>query len=462
MTALEKRAVFSLAGIFGLRIFGLFLILPVFALYATGLEHATPFLIGLTLGAYGLTQAILQLPFGVLSDRWNRKKSIVLGLIIFALGSLIAGLADSIYGVLAGRLIQGAGAISAAVIALLADLTREEQRTKAMAVIGVGIGFIFMASMILGPLFQKWIGVQGIFMMTAIAAVLAIPLLLIVTPDPKRLSRHEEQQSVMAQVMDVIRNPQLLQLDMGIFVLHAVLTSTFVVVPFALVDLGGMVQDEHWKVYSSVMVLGVIGMLPFMAISHRRETVGIAMRLSVLILCLGVGLMMFSIYEHWWGLLCGLALFFVGFNTMEATLPSLISRVAPISSKGTATGVYNSVQFLGVFVGGAASGLLSGRYGYQVVLASCLGLLLLWLAVTLLAPNLTLFDSKLIKLDKLEVGELRAAAVQLSRVRGVIEVSLIADEAVAYLKVDPEDYDESAVITISEARLKTRDIQFSV
>ncbi len=447
MTALEKRAVTSLAGIFGLRIFGLFLILPVFALYATGLEHATPFLIGLTLGAYGLTQAILQLPFGVLSDRWNRKKAIVLGLVIFAVGSLIAGMADSIYGVLAGRLIQGAGAISAAVIALLADLTREEQRTKAMAVIGVGIGFVFMASMILGPLFERWIGVQGIFLMTAVASILAIPVLLKITPEPKRLSSHQAQKSVMAQVAEVIKNPQLLQLDVGIFVLHAVLTSTFVVVPFALVDLGGMAQGEHWKIYSSVMVIGVIGMLPFMAISHRRDTVRLAMRLAVLVLCIGVGLMMLSINGHWWGLLTGLALFFIGFNTMEATLPSLISRVAPISSKGTATGVYNSVQFLGVFVGGASSGMLSGRYGYQAVFILCLGLLLLWLAVTIFAPALTLYDSKLIKLDKAE--DMHAAAAQLSEVNGVLEVSLIADEAVAYLKVDPVIYDEEAVAGIS-------------
>jgi len=449
MTALEKRAVVSLASIFGLRIFGLFLILPVFALYATGLEHATPFLIGLTLGAYGLTQALLQLPFGVLSDRWNRKKAIVLGLIIFAVGSLVAGLADSIYGVLAGRLLQGAGAISAAVIALLADLTREEQRTKAMAVIGVGIGFIFMASMILGPLFQRWIGVPGIFLMTAAASILAIPVLLKITPEPTRMSRHQGQLSVLAQVMEVIKNPQLLQLDVGIFVLHAVLTSTFVVVPFALVDLGGMPQAEHWKIYSSVMVIGVIGMLPFMAISHRRDTVRLAMRLAVLVLCLGVGLMMLSINDNWWGLLAGLALFFVGFNTMEATLPSLISRVAPIASKGTATGVYNSVQFLGVFVGGATSGMLSGRYGYQAVLALCVGLLLLWLAVTLFAPALTLYDSKLIKLDKLKAAELGEAATHLSRVQGVLEVSLIADQAVAYLKVDPDIYDEAAVAGIS-------------
>ncbi|MCP4010310.1 MAG: MFS transporter, partial [Proteobacteria bacterium] len=271
MTALERRAVFSLAGIFGLRIFGLFLILPVFALYATGLEQATPFLIGLTLGAYGLTQALLQIPFGVLSDRWDRKKAIILGLLIFALGSIIAGLAESIYGVLAGRLIQGAGAISAAVIALLADLTREEQRTKAMAVIGVGIGFIFMASMILGPVFDQWVGVKGIFYLTAVASILAIPVLLRITPEPKRLRHAQSAHTIRMQIAQVVRNPQLLQLDFGIFALHAVLTSIFVVLPFTLIDLGGLEKSEHWKVYSSVMVLGVIGMLPFMAVSHQRE-----------------------------------------------------------------------------------------------------------------------------------------------------------------------------------------------
>ena len=441
MTTLERRAVFSLAGIFGLRIFGLFLILPVFSLYAAELEHATPFLIGLTLGAYGLTQAILQIPFGVLSDRWDRKKAIILGLLIFALGSVIAGLADSIYGVLAGRLIQGAGAISAAVIALLADLTREEQRTKAMAVIGVGIGFIFMASMILGPLFELWVGVNGIFMLTAVAAVLAIPVLLKVTPEPKRLSKAGESHSVKTQVAQVMRNPQLLQLDFGIFVLHTVLTSIFVVLPFLLIELGEMQKAEHWKVYSSVMVLGVIGMLPFMAVSHNREKVRGALQLAVLILCIAVVTMLFSVGGNWWGLLTGLALFFVGFNTLEATLPSLISRVAPIASKGTATGVYNSSQFLGVFVGGAASGWLSGLYGYQAVFILSLCFTLLWLLISFAAPALKLYDSKLVHLGQGDAAELEATAVQIGEVPGVVEVSLIADEGVAYLKIDPDTVD---------------------
>ncbi len=441
MTVLERRAVFSLAGIFGLRIFGLFLILPVFSLYATGLEHVTPFLIGLTLGAYGLTQAILQIPFGVLSDRWDRKKAIVLGLLIFALGSVIAGLSDSIYGVLAGRLVQGAGAISAAVIALLADLTREEQRTKAMAVIGVGIGFIFMASMILGPIFEVWVGVNGIFLLTAVASLLAIPVLLKITPEPKRMSKAGGVSSIKAQLGKVIRNSQLLQLDFGILVLHLILTSIFVVIPFVLVDLGGLQKSEHWKIYSTVMVLGVIGMLPFMAVSHQREKTRGALQLAVGILCIAVLVMLLSVNDNWWGLLIGLALFFVSFNTLEATLPSLISRVAPISSKGTATGVYNSTQFFGVFLGGAVSGGLSGLYGYEAVFIFCLVFALLWLLLSFVAPALKLFDSKLVHLAQADTASLESQAVRLGEVQGVVEVSLIADEGVAYLKIDPENVD---------------------
>ncbi len=445
MTRLEKRAVFSLSGIFGLRIFGLFLILPVFALYATELEHATPFLIGLTLGAYGLTQAVLQIPFGVLSDRWNRKKAIILGLLIFAIGSIIAGMAESIYGVLVGRLVQGAGAISAAVIALLADLTREEQRTKAMAVIGVGIGFVFMVSMVLGPVFEQWVGVNGIFYLMSIASIIAIPVLLKITPTPKRLSRSQSAHSIRTQMAQVIRNPQLLQLDFGIFSLHAVLTSIFVVIPFTLIDLGGLPKPEHWKIYSSVMVLGVVGMLPFLAVSHQREKIRAAMQLAVLILSLAILLMLFSVNASWWGLLFGLVLFFSGFNALEAMLPSLISRVAPIASKGSAMGVYNSAQFLGVFVGGALSGWLSGWFGFQAVFVMCLIFSLLWLLVTFIAPALNLYESKLVNLGQGDAKQLEAIARQLGKVRGVMEVSLISDEAVAYLKIDPGNFDAEKI-----------------
>ncbi len=449
MNAFEKRAVFSLAGIFGLRIFGLFLILPVFALYATGLEHTTPFLIGLTLGAYGLTQALLQIPFGILSDRWHRKKAIVLGLLIFAAGSLIAGLSDSIYGVLLGRLVQGAGAISAAVIALMADLTREDQRTKAMAIIGVGIGFVFMASMILGPIFEQWVGVNGIFLFTAVAAILAIPVLLMITPDPQRVSQLEGQQTIKDQLIQVLQNPQLLKLDFGIFVLHCVLTAMFVVIPFTLIELGGLEKTQHWKVYGSVMVLGVIGMVPFLLISHQREKVQASMRSAVFILCAALLVLAININTSWWGVLIGLAIFFVGFNTMEAMLPSLISRIAPISSKGTATGVYSSAQFFGVFVGGALSGGLSGSYGYQAVMIFCFSLLLIWFLVSLFTKPFILHERHLIKMGSDDPVLLRERLELLGNIQGVKEVVLLEDEPLAYIKTDPDDFDPRHVQAVT-------------
>ena len=439
MNAIERRAVISLAGIFALRMFGLFLILPVFTIYAISLEHTTPFLIGLTLGAYGLTQAALQIPFGILSDRWHRKKAIVLGLLIFALGSLIAGLADSIYGVLIGRLIQGAGAVSAAVTALLADLTREEQRTKAMAVIGISIGAVFMASMIIGPLLKQWVGVNGIFLLTAVAAVLAIVVLLLFTPEPKRIHRMQDDDTLKNQFYDVIRNPALLQLDFAIFTLHAVLTAIFVAIPFALIDLGG-IEDREWRVYIPVMLLGVIGMLPFMAVSHQREKIPGMMRIAVLVLCLAGVMLALSVETSWWGLLAGLVIFFIGFNALEATLPSLITRIAPIANKGMATGVYNSAQFFGIFAGGAISGWLSGAFGLPAVLWFSFALLMVWFLLLWFAPPLSLHESKLIPFDKTN-PEASALVKQLKAVPGVVEISLIADEALAYLKIDPETID---------------------
>ncbi len=242
-----------------------------------------------------------------------------------------------------------------------------------------------------------------------------------------------------------MRNPQLLQLDFGIFSLHAILTSIFVVIPFALVELGGMEKAEHWKIYTSVMVLGVVGMLPFMAVSHRRETARMTLQVSVALLGMALFLMLLFVAGNWWGLLTALVLFFTAFNTLEATLPSLVSRVAPIASKGTATGVYNSAQFLGVFAGGALSGWASGAFGASAVFVICLVFALAWLLVTLLAPALKLYDSKLLHLGKRDAGELEATAVRLGQVRGVLEVSLVLDEGVAYLKVDPDNYDADSV-----------------
>ncbi len=450
MNPIEKRAVTTLAGVFGLRMFGLFLILPVFALYAERLEGTTPFWLGLTLGAYGLTQAILQIPFGILSDRWGRKQTIVAGLILFLIGSVVAAMADSIQGVFVGRLIQGAGAISSAAIALMADLTREDQRTKAMAVIGIGIGVIFMLSMILGPLLDTWIGVSGIFWMTALFALLAMWVVLKWTPNPVQSSFHREAEPVLGQVGEVLRNVQLLRLNLGIFTLHLTLTALFVVVPFLLIE-HGMVKTEHWKVYIPVMLLGVIGMLPFMAFSHRREYVTRVFELAIALLALSMVVLMLSTRTNWTVFFVGFVLFFAGFNTLEANLPSVVSRVAPAASKGTAMGLYNSAQFFGVFVGGTVAGYISGSAGANGVFLFCFAIVMIWLGVMLVSSPFKLGESRLFHIEGISDRDLPGIVKQLREVKGVEDITAVFGEPTAYLKIDPEQIDEKALAQLISA-----------
>jgi MFS family permease len=443
MNAIEKKAVFSLAGIFGLRIFGLFLILPVFALFADELSGATPTLIGVTLGAYGLTQAILQIPFGILSDRWGRKKAILLGLLIFAIGSVVAAYAETIYGVMVGRMIQGAGAISAAVIALLADLTREEQRTKAMALVGVSIGFIFMLSMMLGPLLDNFIGVRGIFGLTAVFALLAMAVLMKVTPNPVQSTLHRDAEPVVSQLKEVMQDSQLRRLDFGIFSLHMVLTAIFVVVPFQLIELGGLEKMIHWKVYVPVMLAAIITMVPFLILSQQTSKIRGVFIAAITLVAIALVILSWSASSQWWPFVVGLVVFFAGFNALEAMLPSLVSRVAPAGSKGTATGVYNSAQFLGVFVGGSVAGFLSGFYGPGMVFLFCLSVIIVWLGWTIAVPAFTLYSSKVINVGSRTDEELSALKIQLLNLAGVQDVSLLSGESTAYLKIDDKQFQQA-------------------
>ena len=360
MTGTEKRAVGSLAGIFMLRMLGLFLILPVFALYAKGLDGQTPFLIGLALGAYGLSQSVLQIPFGMMSDRFGRKRIIAAGLFLFAAGSVIAAISDSIYGVILGRVVQGSGAIAAAVMALVADLTREEYRTRAMATIGVSIGMSFSVALILGPILDKAVGMQGIFWLTAVLAVGAIGVLYLLVPDPVSVRHHSDAEVRPARLGDVLRNTQLLGLDFGIFVLHLTLMAIFVAVPLALADHAGFPRDQHWKIYLGVVIAGFVSMIPLMIMSHKPKRFRQALSGGIALLLLAQAVLYLR-DDSLPGIIIGLWIFFTGFNLLEATLPSVISRIAPVDAKGTAIGVYNTFQFFGAFVGGALGGWLTGR-----------------------------------------------------------------------------------------------------
>jgi MFS family permease len=378
MTPAERRATFGLAVIFGLRMLGMFIILPVFVLYAEtlpgGRDHT---LVGIALGAYGLTQALLQVPFGWASDRWGRKPVIVVGLLIFAVGSFIAAWAPTIGWTIAGRIIQGAGAISAAVLALAADLTRDAVRSRAMAAIGMTIGATFALSLVVAPALTPLIGVPGIFALTGVLALAAIAVLLRLPSDS---GIAQPARNAPSQWKRVFADRNLLRLNYGIFALHAALMALFVQVPFMLRD-NGLAADRHWLAYLSVLAVSVALMLPALWQADRPGR-GKPVFVGAVAVLLAGELLLAMAGSSLAITLVALAVFFTGFNLLEAMLPSLVSKYAPPTVKGAATGVYSSVQFLGTFAGAAAGGWLSQWHGAAAVFGFGLVLTAVWLAVS--------------------------------------------------------------------------------
>ncbi len=376
MSPEERRAGASLASIFALRMLGLFLILPVFSVYAKTLPGGDNLaLVGFALGAYGLTQAFFQIPYGIASDIFGRKQVIVVGLVIFALGSFVAAWAPDMTWIIVGRVLQGAGAISAAVTALAADLTREEHRTKVMAMIGSSIGLVFALSLVGAPILYGWIGMGGLFIMTGVLALAAIVLLIKAVPPAPPPHGHEK-----LPLRRVMLDPDLIRLNVGIFVLHMVQMAMFVVLPHALVNHGGLEAASHWKVYLPAVLLSFAIMVPAIIAAERKDKMRpIFLAAIALLVVVQSGLLIYS--ASLWALALWLVLFFVAFNVLEATLPSLVSRTAPPSAKGAALGVYNTTQALGLFVGGAAGGYVAQNFGDNAVFAACTGLVLLWLVV---------------------------------------------------------------------------------
>ncbi len=444
MSATEKRATFSLAGIYALRMLGLFLILPVFALYAEELEGVTPMLVGLAIGAYGLTQALLQIPFGMLSDRIGRKPVIVGGLFIFAAGSVVAALSDSIYGVVFGRALQGSGAIAAAVMALAADLTREEQRTKAMAVIGMSIGAAFTLALVLGPVFNEWMGVPGIFWLTAVLALGGIGVTLFLVPQPEHCQRHRDAEPVPGQFAGVLSNPNLLRLDYGILTLHMTITSIFLAMPLVLRDNIGMPSATHWQVYLPVLLGSVVLMLPFVILAEKKRKMKEIFLGAILLMALAQ-LGLYFLYTSLTGLVVALLLFFTAFNLLEAVLPSMVSKVAPAESKGTALGVYSTSQFAGAFIGGVFGGWMHGAFGFDGVFLFGAVSAILWLLVASGMARPQNLRNQLLHVGALSAEEADGLVLRLKSVAGVVEAMIVNEEGVAYLKIDPETIDPSAL-----------------
>ncbi|NNG14823.1 MAG: MFS transporter [Gammaproteobacteria bacterium] len=426
------------------RMLGLFMILPVFALYAEGLPDATPLLIGLAIGAYGLTQAMLQIPFGMASDRFGRKRIITIGLLLFAAGSVVAGMADSLTGIIIGRALQGCGAVAAAVMALAADLTREEQRTKAMAMIGMSIGSAFALALVAGPLLYEFIGIKGIFWMTAALALGGIAVLWLLVPQPEHCSMHRDAELLPEQTSSVLHDGQLLRLDFGILILHTILTATFVVLPFVLRDELGIAVGHHSWVYLPILFFSALAMIPFIIVAERKRRMKSIFIGAVSVL--GLSLLALSQWHtNMLAFVVILWLFFTAFNFLEASLPSLVSKTAPADKKGTAMGIYSSSQFFGAFLGGGVGGWAYGEFGLSGVFIFCAAMVGLWwlLAVSMRAPRY--LSNLMLHLDEADTRSAGELAEVLKAVAGVAEVVVVLEERTVYLKVDSRQLDRETL-----------------
>ena len=441
----EKRTAFSLALVQGFRLLGLFMILPVFSLHGAEYAGATPVLIGLAIGMYGLTQGLFQLPFGFLSDRIGRKTVIVGGLVIFGIGSVVAAEADSIYQVIAGRALQGMGEIAAAVMALAADLTREEMRLRIMAIIGISIGASFMLSMVLGPIVAAQYGMRALFWLTAVFAVLGIFIVLFVTPKPLVQGFHRDAQVSIRDIGGVLADTELLKLGFGVFILHMVLSATFVVFPLVLVGELAVAENLHWQTYLPVFLLSAVFLPPMVLLAekHGRSRAMFLVAIALLLLAEG-GLALGGTYAAAFGLLLA---YFVGINFLEAILPASVARVAPAGMKGTAMGLYSSAQFIGAFCGGLAGGFLLAGNELRTAFAWLLLPLAAWFVVAMTMRDPKPVRSRIVSLKSLEQDALRRFIDEAGRINGVSEIAIYESDRVAYLKVE-KNFDERALQTL--------------
>ncbi|WP_188115221.1 MULTISPECIES: MFS transporter [Salinicola] len=443
----ERRAIVGLASLYASRMLGLFMVLPILALYADHLDGATPFLVGLALGGYGLTQAILQIPFGLLSDRLGRKVVIAGGLLLFIIGSVVAANATSIYVVIIGRCLQGSGAVAGAIMALLADQTREEIRTAAMATIGLSIGVAFGVAMVVGPLVADIGGLSGVFWFTAALSACGLLILWKLVPKAPRRMAHRDVGLDRRQLRATLMQGDLLRLDFSIFALHLILTACFVALPFQLEALGFAPAHHGW-VYLPVMALAFVAMVPLVIVAEKYRKmkpvfVGAVAAMTLILLGFSeLGSDRIALLALLWG-------FFVVFNLLEATLPSMISKLAPAGAKGTAMGVYSTSQFLGAFLGGTLGGALSQGLGIHSVFLGAAVVGAIWLAVVWRMPAPRHLSSEIVPLDAQSMGMLDTLLERFASVAGVEDVMVVPEERVAYLKVDRQRLDAEALARIT-------------
>ena len=442
MTSAELRAGASLAGVYGLRMLGLFFILPVFAVHAATLRGGADLtLVGIAIGGYGLAQGVLQIPYGMASDRWGRKGPIYLGLAIFALGSFLGVFAHDICTAIFARVLQGAGAINSVAMALAADLTREQHRTKIMAMIGASIGMMFAVSLIAAPTLYRYVGMDGIFALTGVLSLSAIALVKYFVPDqPPRAAR------VSAPApREAFFGTELLRLNAGIFILHIVLYAMFVVVPPLLVQ-AGLPLTEHWRLYLPVVLASFVLMVPGVFYADRRNRPKPVLLAGVALLMV-VEALLAAVHPQLGALAVLMLAFFVAFNVLEAMLPALVSRMAPAQGRGAAIGVYNTTQTLGVFFGGLVGGAVAKHAGPAAVFGTCAVLSGVWLGVAygMRGPARPVNDLSSLTLSIATGVNLEGLREALAAVRGVREAEVLASERIARLKVVPGQWDESRV-----------------
>ncbi|WP_343044206.1 MFS transporter [Marinifaba aquimaris] len=440
LNAFEKKIAATLASVFGLRMLGLFMVMPVVAVFGQDLEGFSPIWIGIIVGAYGLTQALLQIPMGLLSDKIGRKPVILLGLSLFALGSIIAANADHVIWVTVGRFLQGTGAIAAAVLALAADLTREEQRSKVMAIIGMCIGLSFAIAMVAGPLIANKLGLSGIFAVTAVLACIGIAIVAIAIPNTVNKAKQRDAIPIPSQLKQLAKHSQLGKLNLGVFFLHLQLTALFVILPGLLVQ-SGMASQSHWMLYFPALIMSFIIMAPALmwAVKNNKEVTIFKLAIAVMAL----SLITVAIFPNALGiLLATLVLFFAGFNYLEANLPAWVSRIAPAGQKGSAMGLFSTHQFAGAFAGGLVGGVLLQMFSAPIALAAtaCLALPWFFLMKGLVLPRKTKPRVVSFKATDVDVDTLANNFTQIS---GVEEAVIFVEDQKAYLKIDPKCFEES-------------------
>ncbi|MEC8080811.1 MAG: MFS transporter [Pseudomonadota bacterium] len=443
MDVIERRSVLALAMVYLFRMLGLFLIMPVISVAADGLEGADAALIGAAIGIYGFTQASLQIPMGMLSDKLGRKRVILFGLLLFALGSIICAHADSIATLIIGRAVQGAGAIASTLMALLSDVTKEQNRTKAMAMVGISIGASFMLSLILGPVLFQWVGLAGLFYLSFAFSIVGMGLIVWAVPNVTEHTFKRDTTPSLVALKDVLRNGRLRFLNISVFLLHGSLTALFVAIPSLLIHRYGLSLGQHSILYLLVMGAAFVLMLPLVIAAEAKGLMKHV--LTIVITIIGLATVAMEWASNVWLFGVTVCLFFVAFNTLEATLPSVVSKLAPVGYRGTAMGVFSTHQFMGAFVGGAGGGWLLQNTSMTMLFSIIGGFWLLWAVVSAWQPAPKQVTSMAFSVVAHTKDDVQQLTEEIMAIQGVEDMQIFMDEQTAYLKVDKKQLDKAAL-----------------